>query len=103
MRAFARLAAVAAALSLATPASAQLGRTLEEVRGEDFWTYFQLQPTGPAKWEGGRAVTEFRTSAPRFRPLVRVTAEVDSAGVITAMAIELARSFVDAPREGVFA
>jgi hypothetical protein len=103
MRTLTSLLALAAAVSLASPAAAQLGRTLEEVRKEDFWTYFHLEPTGPARVEGGRAVTEFRTTAPRFRPLARVTAEVDSGGVIRAMGLELARSFVDDPLAGVFA
>jgi hypothetical protein len=103
MRNFARLLALAAAVSFASPAAAQVGKRLEEARKEDFWTYFHLEPTGPARVESGRAVTEFRTTAPRFRPLARVTAEVDASGVIRAMGLELARSFVDDAQGGVFA
>jgi hypothetical protein len=102
MRAF-RLLPLAAACAFALlPAdgSAQVGRKLEEVRGEDFWTFFNLQPTGAV--EPGAAV-EFRPAAGAFRAMVKVTAALDGEGTIQGMELALSREFVDDAANGVFA
>ncbi len=105
MRLFHTLPLVAAAVLAAVPAtsSAQVGRKLDEVRGEDFWTFFGFQPTGPAKVVEGGTTVEFRPRAERFAPLVRVTASLDQGGAIRQMEMAISREFVDHPANGIFA
>lgn len=96
------LLAAFAALLPAT-LSAQLGRTLDDVRGEDFWTYFQLQPTNPGEPIAANSQVRFRTTAARFAPRVLVTVALDGEKLIRTMEISLTREFVDDPQVGVFA
>ncbi|HYJ79128.1 MAG TPA: hypothetical protein VEW03_05990, partial [Longimicrobiaceae bacterium] len=84
-------------------ASAQLGRTLEDVRGEDFWTHFQLQSTTPGEPIPAPGEVRFRTTAPRFAPRVLVTVALDSVRAIRVMELSLTREFVDDAQVGVFA
>jgi hypothetical protein len=96
------LVASFAALLPAT-ASAQLGRTLEDVRDEDFWTHFQLQPTTPGEPVAASSEVRFRTTAARFAPRMLVTVALDGDKLIRSMEISLTREFVDDPQVGVFA
>jgi len=105
MRLVRTLPLVAAAMLAAVPtaSTAQVGRKLEEVRGEDFWTFFGFQPTGPATVVDDGTTVEFRPRAERFAPLVRVKLAVDSTGTIREMELAISREFVDDPTNGIFA
>jgi len=97
------LLAIPLAYAEAEPVAAQgmIGEDLQTVRStSDFFTFFHLEPTGPLAAPG---TIEFRPSGPQFRPLVRVTATVDSQGKIVAMSLTVLRSFIDDPQNGVFA
>jgi hypothetical protein len=96
------LAWFGAAAAQPPPANAgMIGADLAAVRqGSDFFTFFHLEPTGPASPE---RVTEFRPSGEDFRQLARLTVTVDAGGKITAMTLTLKRSFIDDPTNGVFA
>lgn len=97
------LLAIPLAFAEAGPVAAQgmIGDDLQAVRStSDFFTFFHLQPTSPVMAPG---TIEFRPSGPQFRPLVRVTATVDSQGKIVAMSLAVLRSFIDDPQKGAFA
>lgn len=89
--------------ALPAEAPAQIGRKLEEVRGEDFWTHFDFQPVWPARVIEYTTFREFRPGAERFAPLVRLMATLDGDGRIREMEMTLSRAFVDDPADGVFA
>lgn len=103
MRLARTLTLLAATVLAALPAEAQIGRKLEEVRGEDFWTHFGFQPVWPARVIEYTTFMEFRPGVERLAPLVRLVATLDGDGRIREMEMTLSRAFVDDPADGVFA
>jgi hypothetical protein len=72
---------------------------LDEAMRTDFFQWFHLEP---AARPDGRT-TSFRPSGPSFRELATVTARTDDANGIVAIELVLARSFIEDPRQGMFA
>ncbi len=100
------LSKVLVPLGLAAPLIAasfgNLGETLEQAKQTDFFHFFHLEQSQVSKSDGS-TVTAFKPSGEKFRPLVTVKVTTDAAGRIQALEMALARSFIDDPREGVFA
>jgi hypothetical protein len=71
---------------------------LEPAKRQDFFTFFHLEQTGI---DG--AVTRFRPSREKFRPLVEVAMTTKSDGTITARELRLDRKFIDDPALTMFA
>lgn len=81
-----------------------LAHRLEKIRKDsDFFTWFHLEETGPAREEGERKVLEFRPSGEIFRELVSLAIVTNGEGRIQEMRLSLARSFVDDATNGIFA
>jgi hypothetical protein len=75
-----------------------VGMTLDEARKAHFFQWFNLEPAGSSD---GAAV--FKPSGPNFRDLVTVTARTDADERIRMIDLVVARSFIENPREGMFA
>ncbi len=78
---------------------ALVGLSLEEATRTGFFQWFNLEPA--AQLDAHR--TAFKPSGPNFRDLVAVTVLVSEEGRITAIDLALARSFIEDPRQGMFA
>jgi hypothetical protein len=93
-------------LGLAAPLVAasfgNLGETLEQAKQTDFFRFFHLEQS-QVKKNAGSIVTAFKPSGKKFRPLVTVKVTTDGAGRILALEMAMARSFIDSPRDGIFA
>jgi hypothetical protein len=96
--------AVAFALACAAPARAQVGSPRSALYGSEFWRFFNLQRVDSTTSANGRHVElSFRPGGAMFRDLVllKVTEVADSG--VAAVDLTLNRSFVDDPRNGIFA
>jgi len=93
-------------LALAAPLVAasfgNLGETLEQAKQTDFFRFFHLEQSQVSKNEGS-TVTAFKPSGEKFRPLVTIRVTTDGAGRILALEMAMVRSFIDDPRDGIFA
>ena len=93
-------------LGLAAPLVAasfgNLGETLEQAKQTDFFRFFHLEQSQVSKSDGS-TVTAFKPSGEKFHPLVTVKVTTDGAGRILALEMALARSFIDSPRDGIYA
>jgi len=93
-------------LGLAAPLAAasfgNLGETLEQAKQTEFFRFFHLEQSQVSKSEGS-TVTAFKPTGEKFRPLVTIKVTTDGASRILALEMALARSFIDDPRDGVFA
>ena len=93
-------------LGLAAPLVAasfgNLGGTLEQAKQTDFFRFFHLEQSQVSKSDGS-TVTAFKPSGEKFHPLVTVKVTTDGAGRILALEMALARSFIDSPRDGIYA
>jgi hypothetical protein len=97
---FASLCLVAA---LPARAPAAVGDKLEGMKQTDFFKFFNLTEAEPRSSEGGLTVVTFRPGGGNFRRLVKVAVTVGGDGVVRAMELTAARSFVDDPANGIFA
>jgi hypothetical protein len=73
------------------------GKSLEEARKTEFFTFFNLVESGRDD-HGGYQTIRFQPSGPKFHDLVTVTFETN-AGNISAATLHLSRSFIDGPDE----
>ncbi len=93
-------------LGLAAPLVAasfgNLGETLEQAKQTDFFRFFHLEQSQVSKNDGS-TVTAFKPSGEKFHPLVTIRVTTDGAGRILALEMALVRSFIDDPRDGIFA
>jgi|GEM_PF-701919 len=93
-------------LGLAAPLAAasfgNLGENLEQAKQTEFFRFFHLEQSQVSKSEGS-TVTAFKPTGEKFRPLVTIKVTTDGASRILALEMALARSFIDDPRDGVFA
>lgn len=81
-----------------------LAHRLEKIRKDsDFFTWFHLEETGPAREEGERKILEFKPSGEAFRDLVSINVVTNGEGRIQEMHLALARSFIDDATNGIFA
>lgn len=89
---------------LHAPAQARLGDRLAEMKGTDFFKFFNLKETGRGPLSG-KPYTQvtFRPGAGNFRELVEVRVTVDREDRILGMQLSLKRSFVDDQFNGIFA
>jgi hypothetical protein len=79
-----------------------LGTNLATARAHsDYFQFFNLEPTGSAEPLANE--TSFKPAGPDFRQLVTVYVETDSKQVISGLRVVIARSFIDDPKNGVFA
>lgn len=72
---------------------------LDEVTRTGFFQWFHLEPAG----HPDARTTAFKPSGPEFRELVTVTARTDDTDVVVAIELAIARSFIEDPRQGMFA
>jgi len=82
-----------------------LGTDLTRARSRsDYFQFFNLELTGPAQpLANGGQILSFKPSGSDFHQLVTVYVETDSTGLISALRVIIARSFIDDPQNGVFA
>jgi len=77
---------------------------LESERGSEFFTWFHLAPVGtPIAVDGSQAWHSFRPTGSAFQALVEVDVLSEADGKIEGASLGLDRSFIDDPRNGVFA
>jgi hypothetical protein len=78
------------------------GSTPDDVSGTDFYGWFHFgQLTKTLAEEGVTTVTHRTTGG--FRDLVVLTVAADADGQTDSLSLRVARSFIDDPRDGVFA
>jgi hypothetical protein len=90
------------ALSLSYPNFGNFGKNPEEAKKTEFFRWFHLEQTGIASQDGGRVIS-FKPSGPNFHQLVTVKVTTAAGEVLRGMELILNRSFIDDPREGLFA
>lgn len=78
---------------------ALVGQRLDEAARTDFFQWFKLEPTSRPDVH----TTCFQPSGPSFHELVAVIARTDAEDRITAISLVIARSFVEDPKQGMFA
>lgn len=78
------------------------GSTPDTVVATDFYRWFHLEQTAAMPTEDGRTTAAYR-SAGQFRELAALHIEADADGWTDALCLQVVRSFVDDPREGIFA
>lgn len=76
------------------------GETTQSLAHNDFFNWFQLEPTGEGKTE---RETVYRPSGEAFRELVSLTSWSAPDGLLQALTLSVARLFIDDPRDGQFA
>lgn len=79
--------------------AALIGMRLDEAALTGFFQWFHLEPAD----RPDAHTTSFKPSGPSFRELVTVNARTDDTNRITAIALTLARSFIEDPQQGMFA
>jgi hypothetical protein len=81
------------------PACGFIGMNLDEVRQTHFFQWFNLElAVAP---DAARKV--FKPSGAKFHDLVTVSAQIDASQRIAMIELVVARSFIEDPREGMFA
>jgi hypothetical protein len=80
----------------------QLGGRLEKAKETHFFRWFHLQET-QRQQSGSQTVISFQPSGEKFRRVVTLLVTTDSRDQIQALELVLARTFVDHPRDGIFA
>ena len=78
-------------------------RRIEEAKQTDFFRWFSLAEAGSAEGGVGTTVITFRPEGDKFRDLVKLDVSLDGGGIISALRLTLAKSFVDDHGDGVFA
>ena len=80
-----------------------IGQTIERAQNHALVLWFHLRAVGPKSSEGAQARIDFRPSGSSFRDLVLLSAWLDADERILRIAMSLERSFIDDPRQGMFA
>jgi hypothetical protein len=82
-----------------------LGADLNRARLQaDYFRFFNLEPIGPVQaLENGEQLLAFKPSGAAFRDLVTIYVQTDPQGLISMLRVVIARSFLDDPRNGVYA
>lgn len=96
---------LAMAMSSGSPqpvAFGAFGTTLEQAQKTDFFQFFNMERTGETK-QGDKTVVTFQPSGGAFHELARVNMTLNAKGNIAGAELVLARSFVDSPKNGIFA
>jgi hypothetical protein len=66
-------------------------------------TWFQFEQVGEPTRDGIYFLTEFKPSGPAFRSLVTLRVRIDQDGLVRALRLSLARSFISDRAQGIFA
>jgi len=82
-----------------------IGAPLADVlKSCDLFTFFQFEPTGPAKPEtNGLQITPYKPQGEAFRALVTLHIQTDKQGVIHALSLYVNREFIDDPKRAIYA
>lgn len=81
-----------------------IGANLEALRHRsDFFTWFHLEPQGGAQTTPEGVTSEFKPSGPAFHSHVTLRVRSGLDGTIEEVWLEIARDFIDNPKEGIFA
>jgi tetratricopeptide (TPR) repeat protein len=81
-----------------------LGASLDILRTRnEFFSWFHFEPVGKGEPLTGGVITEFRPSGPAFRPFVALRVTTDQDKRIRTLSLEIARRFIDDPKNGIFA
>jgi hypothetical protein len=82
-----------------------LGSDLNQARLQaDYFRFFNLEPIGPAQHlENGEQLLAFKPTGAAFRDLVTIYVKTDPKGLISMLRVVIARSFLEDPRNGVYA
>jgi hypothetical protein len=101
------LLGLGAFLSPAQNAAAQsdgmIGSSLSAAQKTDFFAFFNFAAIREEKQAGGGQVTFFKPTGEAFRALVTLAVTTDSRGVILDLDLTVARSFIDDPKQRVYA
>lgn len=76
---------------------------LSDITKTDFFTFFNLRRVDAQSGEAGETVISFKPQADKFRELVSVLITVDGEERVVKRELVLSRSFINDPREGIFA
>lgn len=81
-----------------------IGAKLTDVQTtHDFFTFFNFAPTGEEKLPGAMQLISFKPTGEAFRKLVTLGVTTYGQGVITRLQLTVARSFIDDPRQCIYA
>ena len=82
-----------------------LGTDFKQARSQaDYFRFFNLEPIGPTQHlENGEQLLAFKPTGAALRDLVTIYVQTDPNGLISMLRVVIARSFIDDPRNGVYA
>ena len=80
-----------------------LTRPVAEIQKSGFFNWFQLGETGREPVGDGGYRINFQPTGDKFHDLTLVTVTVNSATAVQQMDLVLQRTFIDGPRDGIFA
>ena len=80
-----------------------IGSKLSVAEKTDFFVFFNFAPVGEEKQADGTLDTSFKPTGDAFKALVTLDVGTDANGVITKLDLAVARSFIDDPKNGIYA
>jgi hypothetical protein len=83
--------------------SGLIGSKLPAAEKTDFFVFFNFAPVGEEKQADGMRDTSFKPTGAAFKALVTLGVGTDANGVITKLDLAVARSFIDDPKNGIYA
>jgi len=81
----------------------RFGDTRQAAEQSGFFRWFTLQEVGAESPAPTRLTVHYRPEGPAFRSLTEVVLTLDESGRLSGLELRLARSFIDDPRNGLFA
>ena len=81
-----------------------IGAKLADVQARhDFFTFFHFAPLSTEKLPDATQLTAFKPTGEAFRALVTLNATTDQRGLITRLQLTVLRSFIEDPRQCIYA
>jgi hypothetical protein len=80
-----------------------IGSKLSAAEKTDFFVFFNFAPVGEAKQADGTRDISFKPTGDAFKALVTLEVHLNASEVITKIDLVVARSFIDDPKNGIYA
>ena len=80
-----------------------IGSKLSAAEKTDFFVFFNFAPVGEEKHADGTRATSFKPTGDAFKALVTLGVGTDASGAIAKLDLAVARSFIDDPKNGIYA